>query len=312
MGAAAMKPLACGLGLWAGWYAVVLRGASRRVGPWGPRWLALALSGMLNRFGCWYLRFSHDTDEKIKAGLFEPGKQYLVVWHPHGAFTITALYFLSNWWARSYPMPGLFVCVADLLLRVPVLAEFLLLCNARSGDSRTFDSLLANGRTVAVQPGGIAEQVQTDDQQETVFFPKRLGFIRLALKHGVPLLPAYAFGENQLYVTTPAVRSLNCWLYQKFKVGTLFVWGRGGLLVTPALPNPGLLPVPGGPLNVRWGEPVDVGAPDEAPSDEKVKAVFEKYSAELRRLFDAHKDKCLPPEVAAKGLKVVWRGVDAQ
>jgi 2-acylglycerol O-acyltransferase 2 len=257
--------------------------------------------------GCWYLNFTHNTEEKISAGLFKPESQYVIVWHPHGSFTISALFFLSHWWAKSYPMKGLFVCVADLLMRVPGLSEYLLLCNARSGSSKTFGSLLGKGHTVAIQPGGIQEQVHTDPKKETVYFPPRLGFIRLAIKHGTPLFPCYAFGENQLFPTTDRIRAVNIWLYRNFKIGTLFVLGRGGILNTPALPNPGLLPVPGNPVHLRWGEPVAVGQADDNPSEERVQEVFKAYCAALTKLFDAHKDTCLPKEVAAKGLTIVVR-----
>lgn len=293
---------------WCGWHAFVLRRASHATVTWGPRWLAVGLSSLLHGFGSWLLNFSHDTQECLQRGLFERDSQYIIVWHPHGAFTVTALYFLSNWWARDYPKDGLFVCVADLLLRVPFLSEFLLLCNARSGTAPTFNALLAKGRTVAIQPGGIAEQVATDAEHEVVYFPPRLGFVRLALKYGTPLLPIYAFGENQLYDTTPGVRKLNAWLYKTFRIGTLFVWGRLGLLTSPMLPNPLLLPAKGRGLHVRWGEPVEVGPADPEPSDEKVQAVFERYVAALQKLFNEHKDKCLPPAVAARGLEVIVRG----
>lgn len=271
----------------------------------------MALSGALHRFGRWYLQFSDDTEDALKRGVFKEGDRYVFVWHPHGAFTIAALYFVSHWWAKDYPsgVPGgQFVCVAPLLLRIPLLAEFLLLCNARSQDARTFNSILSSGATAAVQPGGLVEQVSTDETKETVYFPQRLGFVRLAIKHGVPLLPVYAFGENQLYRTSSWVRQLNMFLYKTFKTGNLVVLGQGGIPNTPILPNPLMLPVFRRGLHVRFGDPVDVGPADENPSDEKVQEVFAKYADALKRVFDAHKDECLPPEVAAKGLDIVVRG----
>ena len=42
-------------------------------------------------------------------------------------------------------------------------------------------------------------------------------------------------------------------------------------------------------------------------SDAEVEAVFEAYVTELRGVFDAHKDACLPPDVAARGLTVIRR-----
>eukprot|EP00929_Paragymnodinium_shiwhaense_P013000 TRINITY_DN120868_c0_g1_i1.p2 TRINITY_DN120868_c0_g1~~TRINITY_DN120868_c0_g1_i1.p2 ORF type:complete len:326 (-),score=70.65 TRINITY_DN120868_c0_g1_i1:418-1395(-) len=293
--------------LWKAWQLAVLGPASRSAKPFGPRWLAVFVSGLVNKFGNWYLNFSHNTEQKIKEGLFEPGKQYVVVWHPHGAFTITALYFLSHWWAKGYPMKGLNVCVANLLLGVPGLAEYLILCGARSQDGAVFSKLLAAGNTVAVQPGGIPEQVATDAKQERLFFAPKLGFVRLAIKQGCPLLPTYAFGENQLYETSDWVTNINQWLWKNLKVGTLLVWGRGGLLCSPAIPCPLLLPVPGRGLHVAFGDPVDVGPAEADPSDERVKEVFDKYCTALQKLFDENKDKHLPADVAAKGLTITVR-----
>jgi len=246
--------------------------------------------------------------ESLEAGVWGPDKQYVIAWHPHGAFTIAALYFFSHFWSTNYPGGGdRFVCVAPLLLRIPLLSEFLLLCHARSQDSKTFTALLSRGASVAIQPGGIAEQVATDDHQEKVFFPPRLGFIRLAIKQGVPLLPVYAFGENQLYRTTAWTRRLNSFFYRRFKAGTLVVLGQGGIPNSPVLPNPLMLPVYRTGLHIRFGEPVDVGPREDNPSEERVQEAFKKYLVALRKLFDRYKDECLPRDVAARGLNVVER-----
>lgn len=151
-----------------------------------------------------------------------------------------------------------------------------------------------------MQPGGIPEQLRSDHRREIALFPKRLGFVRLAMRHGVDLLPVYIFGENQAYTTlgpTGAAFSRAC--FRMLGVPLVPVTGRFGL--------PWLVPNPT-PVHVRWGEPVRTGPPNAQPSEAEVTAVFERYVAELKRLFDAHKDACLPPEVAAKGLEIGFSG----
>jgi len=256
------------------------------------------------------LTYSDNAEETLKKGIWGKGQQYVMPWHPHGQFTVGAVYFVAHWWSKNYPggvAGDRFVVVAPLLLRIPLLAEYLLLCHSRSQDSKTFNALLASGATVAVQPGGLMEQVSTDAEQEKVYFAGNLGFIRMALKHGVPLLPVYAFGENQLYRTVPWVRRINEWCYRKLKTGSLVVLGQFGLINTPALPNPFMLPIRGAGMHIRFGEPVNLGPADPAPSDAKIEECFKKYVTELQRMFDEHKDSCLPPEVAARGLKVIRR-----
>lgn len=295
--------------LWTIWYKAVLAKAAKEVKPWGSNNLAQLLSGFMHSFGSSWLNFSHNAEEIFAEGTFGEGKQYIMVWHPHGSFTIAALYFISNFWARKYPggTPR-YVCVAPLLLKIPFLSEYLILCNARSQELATFEGLLKTGATVAVQPGGLAEQVATDHQREVIYFPRNVGFIRLALKHGTPLLPVYVFGENQLYKTADWTRNVNQWLYKNFKVGSMLVLGLFGIPSTPLLPNPLMLPTPGQGLHVRWGRPVEVGPPVADASEELVQETFQRYIAELRQLFDEHKDACLPPDVAARGLEIVVRG----
>lgn len=296
-----------GLSAWVLWYQLVLREVARRGKPWGPRWLAVSLSGVLHQFGKRWLRFTHNVEEAV-AGGWETGKQYICVWHPHGVLTITAVFFISYWSAADYPggIRGKSYCaVAPLLLRIPGLAEFLLMCHARSADSRTFNSLLASGVSVAVQPGGLQEQVGTDENKERVFFSKRLGFIRMALKHGVPLIPMYAFGENQLYRTPKWIQDINSWFYRKLHTGNVLVLGPFGIPACAFLPGPWTLPGFRKSVHLRIGRPIDVGPKDENPSEESVREAFDKYIVGLRNLFDTHKDACLPAEVAARGLEVV-------
>lgn len=304
--------LLVGVTAWAVWCFVVLQPASRLSTAWGPRWLAHGASWVLFTFACSIMNFSHNTEEMIQKGILGSGRQYLIVWHPHGNFTITALYFLSHFWAKCYPEKGWLVWVAPLLLRIPGLSEYLILCGGRSGRSSTFNDILAEGKTLAVQPGGLVEQVNTDDKKEVAYFPARLGFIRAAIKNGVPLLPLYAFGENQLYATAPWVRNLNKWFYKTLHSGSLVVLGQFGIPNSPIFPNPGMLPIYNSGIHVRYGEPVEVGAPDANPSDEKVHEVFKKYTSALQKLFDAHKNELLPTEVAAAGLTVIWQGAESK
>lgn len=289
--------------IWCAWAYLVLKGVAEQTRPWGPRWFASALSGVLHNFGRWWLVYSDNAEEAFSSYLGDD-KQHLVVWHPHGIYAVAALYFISHYWARH---SKLYVIVLPLLLRIPLLAEFLLLCNARSTRWQTFDALFASGASVAVQPGGLREQVGTDEQQEQLFFPNRLGFLRMALKYGVPVVPTYAFGENQLYHTGPVTRAVNQWLYRTFHTGNFVVLGQGGIPWSPVLPSPIVMPVFRARMHIQFGTPVDLGPKDPDPSPERLREAFDIYVAALRKLFDEHKDKYLPPAVAARGLNIIWQ-----
>ena len=51
-----------------------------------------------------------------------------------------------------------------------------------------------------LNPGGIAEMFHTQDAHETVFLRHRKGFVKLAIQHGVPLVPGYCFGNTAVCV----------------------------------------------------------------------------------------------------------------
>ena len=81
---------------------------------------------------------------------------------------------------------------------------------------------------------------------------------------------------------------------------------RRALLATPSIERdrrPGILRAHTTQKTASLGPPPATQA--DEPSDDQVNDVLERYVAELQRLFAAHAGSCLPPEVAAKGLKIV-------
>lgn len=59
--------------------------------------------------------------------------------------------------------------------------------------------MLKEGKSIVILVGGIAEQMLAQRGDHTIYVKKRKGHIRLALQYGVPIVPGYAFGENDLY-----------------------------------------------------------------------------------------------------------------
>eukprot|EP00467_Chlorarachnion_reptans_P025278 CAMPEP_0114493232 /NCGR_PEP_ID=MMETSP0109-20121206/3997_1 /TAXON_ID=29199 /ORGANISM="Chlorarachnion reptans, Strain CCCM449" /LENGTH=78 /DNA_ID=CAMNT_0001670165 /DNA_START=364 /DNA_END=597 /DNA_ORIENTATION=+ len=74
-----------------------------------------------------------------------------------------------------------------------------MIMGAKRVNPTTVRKMLKAGHNVAIQPGGIYEQIRTDPKQEVAYFSSTFGFVRQAIQVGVPLLPAYLFGENQIF-----------------------------------------------------------------------------------------------------------------
>lgn len=281
------------------WRMGILKLAIKQCRPVGPEWLRggfLRLAKFLaNVVG---VRIASLDGEGLAA---DKSRRYMYAWHPHGFISYVPSYLMGDMATSGAPHGRVwFGTCAPILFNLPVLGEHFTMANARPVDKRTLEHILGhqNGSTIAVQPGGIKEQAATRHDQEQAFFPKRLGFIRLAIKYQTPLMPLYIFGENQLYRRVNGMEWLTKTIYKLTGLTFPILTSKFGLpmcLFTPIATD----------IHIRYGRPVEVGKQDDEPSDAHVEEVFERYLAELRRLFAAHADSCLPKEVAARGLKVV-------
>uniref|UniRef100_A0A7S1F445 Acyltransferase n=1 Tax=Noctiluca scintillans TaxID=2966 RepID=A0A7S1F445_NOCSC len=225
-------------------------------------------------------------------------KKYLIVWHPHGFLAWTPVFLMCKEAVVGHPLGReWFGMVAPVLFKLPFWSDLFLFMNARGVTKPTVEALLRAGKEIAIQPGGVKEQLQTRHDQEVAVFPANLGFIRMAIKYQRHLLPVYFFGENQLYTKIEGLDGASDTLFKTTGLPIPALAGKFGL------PFVGLLPR-SGDIHVRWGNSIDPGPAEDEPSDSRVEEVFGRYLAEIQRIFDENAFNCLPPEVAAKGLLI--------
>lgn len=53
--------------------------------------------------------------------------------------------------------------------------------------------------------------------KEILYLKSRMGFVKLALKNGVPLVPVYVFGVNDLFYTSTFLQSFRVVLTRQFR-----------------------------------------------------------------------------------------------
>merc|ERR1711990_819381 len=102
---------------------------------------------------------------------------------------------------------------------------------------------------------------------------RKLGFMRLAMEHGMPIVVVYAFGENQLYTTHNVAYKLRRWVAETLYLGIPVITGRWGLLF-PVIPH-------ATPITIVAGQPIPVGPPNPNPSAAELKVIYDKYEQEL-------------------------------
>lgn len=88
----------------------------------------------------------------------------------------------------------------DLLFALPGVGPFLRRLGALPASTGLAESALADGACVLVYPGGDLEACRPWTQRNKVDFAGRKGFVRLALRCGVPVIPVAAHGGHHSVV----------------------------------------------------------------------------------------------------------------
>lgn len=74
----------------------------------------------------------------------------------------------------------------------------------------------SKGIALKFSVGGLEESLDAKPDTMVINLNNKKGFVKLALKHGVSLVPVFQFGENELFVPNPRFAGL-----QKFLIKNL-------------------------------------------------------------------------------------------
>ena len=178
--------------------------------------------------------------------------------------------------------------VADVLLLLPFISDFLRWHASDGVGGRTLARLLARRANVALLPGGFEEATLYERGRHAVFVKRRRGFVKYALQAGAQLHPVYVFGEEETFHALRALKAARLALCA-WKVPAVLFWGA------PAAP---FLPRAAARVAVVVGAPLQLPR-IEAPTPQDVARWHDAYCARLQQLFDAHKAKYATQGAAA-------------
>jgi len=119
----------------------------------------------------------------------------------------SCLFYMPEVWAcgqailssRGIGAPA-YLLAYDLLFAMPGIGPVLRRLGAIPASSAEAESALKRGECVLVYPGGDLEACRPWTQRDKVDFGDRKGFIRLALRCGVPVVPVVAHGGHHAVV----------------------------------------------------------------------------------------------------------------
>lgn len=216
--------------------------------------------------------------------------QAIVAVVPHGIFPFSLGFsVLTDIGTRVFGNFRPVVATATKL--VPFLRSILSWLHSVDASRPSVDRALSQRFRIGLAPGGIAEMFEgypkpnTHPDEEYAILNSRKGFVRLACKHGIPVLPVYCFGATKMFkrLQLPAFFEQASNL---FRISICVFFGSWGL---PMPFRQKLLYVLGRPIfppRILAEHGVSEGNP---LFEEQVNLMHSQFCDELKAIFDRHK-----------------------
>ena len=211
-----------------------------------------------------------------------PDAQFILAAFPHGCgseFRILIEGVLQNVMPNIIAKNNLRTLAASVLFHIPIVREISLWTGCINASRKTAEKALDRGRSLIVLPGGEAEQIMTTYGEEKVYLSKRKGFIKLAMRKKVSVVPMYVFGCSDYFYTSTMMYSLRYKLMKNLGVCIPLCAGLFGSTVCPLAKK----------TTIVFGEPLEFEMKGADPTDEELDAAHALFTKELIALFDKHK-----------------------
>ncbi len=172
----------------------------------------------------------------------------------------------------------------DMVVGLPLFRQFVPLGVVRASSTMAH-AVFEAGRKVLVYPGGEQDTLRPWSQRDRINFAGRTGYVRLALRDRVPIVPVVVAGSHEVFVVLRGGERFSRWLAtdKLFRVKTWpvtlsFPWG-----VTPG-PPPLYLPFPVRML-IELLDPIEFErtGPEAAEDEAWVRECDRRVRAEMQR-----------------------------
>jgi hypothetical protein len=236
------------------------------------------------------LRIIVDSDERICASDADGGHQSILGFHPHGIFPLTAVWMLQvpDWECMVGTARRVVIHGASIIFQIPLVRDIAMGFGGCVVSKKAIEHTLKCGHSPLIVPGGQAEMIDNRfSHKELILTGHHRGFVRLAIRHRVRLVPVFVFGEHNIMdnVHWPRVQRF---FLKRFGVGfPVWNWGRW------CLPLPCKTPLTA--IVCRSLDPYEI-APELATLDDSSKEyetavvkVTKYYFDELVATVDRHK-----------------------
>ncbi|KQU04088.1 glycerol acyltransferase [Rhodococcus sp. Leaf7] len=229
-----------------------------------------------------YFRMEIDGWETIP-----PPPVLLVGVHSGAPFVWDAWTVGAQWWRRFGPSRTLHGTAHDALMAFPVIGKVFRSMGVLPAAPDSMSTALAAGRDVIVWPGGEVDSLRPWSERDVATLGGRTGFIKLAIRTGVPIVPiATVGGADAMPVLVRGDRLSKALRLDKvarlkvFPIAVSLPW----IIAPAALPQ---IPLPA-KIRTRFMPPVEVDHDLALVDDDAyVEAKYEQVRASIQSGMDA-------------------------
>jgi 1-acyl-sn-glycerol-3-phosphate acyltransferase len=192
-----------------------------------------------------------------------------------------------QWWRRHGRERPLHGTAHDALMAFPVLGSYFRKMGVLPATADSITSALAAGRDVALWPGGDRDALRPWSQRDDAVLAGRMGFIKLAIRSGVPIVPISTVGGPDSMPVLATGRRL-AKAFQLDRVARLKMFPIA--LQLPWGVSPALLPEIPLPTKIRtaFQEPIRLDSdPARAEDESYVRDAYRQVCASVQRGMDA-------------------------
>lgn len=233
----------------------------------------------------------------VKTADLDPSKSYLFCSFPHGILStgIFGAFGTDVLGARElFPGLDIRVIILDQHFRIPLFREYAYLSGTVSSTAKSLNYQLSTkpaepftGKATVLIVGGASESLECKPGTYRTLVKRRKGFIKIALRHGTPLVPVFSFGETDIYDQVYGsegsfLKKVQHFIRKKIGIAPIILMGRGffqysfGIIAQRR------------PITVVVGKPLELPKIPE-PTIEQINEYHEKFIECLVDLFETHK-----------------------
>jgi len=203
--------------------------------------------------------------------------------------------FLAHWARSRGPAAPLYSLGFDFLFSIPGASNLARAVGTVPASQANAHRLLERGAPLLVYPGGDVEDYRPWTERHRVELCGHDGFVRLALRHGVPVVPMVSHGSHDaVVVLSRGDRLARALGFDRLRINVMPIVAGPPWGIAPAqLP---VLPFPA-KVTVHVGDPIDWSdlGPEAADDPEVVQSCYRQVETTMQADLDALVADCPHP-----------------